>query len=185
MISAQLLLLISTFASTITSQCFQLKGTQACVGFEDSYVAISSEFTNVTSFDAYVSRKNDTNPQYIAQFQNAFACPRYTGYGQRHHQATFCALLVEGSVSKCNQPVPTSLCVDTCKQAVIGLLNVFNSQATCFRTDNNPRYAAHESMRRQTMTAYDGLCKTLQSKSTAGGKCIDGSAMQGGNKCGM
>lgn len=181
---ALLFAILSVWTQGAFSQCFELRQSKSCAGFEGSFIAPSSEYKDMESFEKFVESRHDLNRNYISVFGSAFACPRYSGAGQRHHMPIFCALIIEHSAPMCKKAIKTPICRDTCREALFGLAELFENRQICDGSMSAPRLAKQERLRQETLLAYTDLCKSLKIRNKAQGQCVDGVNAQLGETCG-
>ena len=99
LISALVLLTPTALAQ---NNCFRLTNTAACGPFEGMLVEATGLFSNVTSFDAYITAHINTDASYISAFRRRFNCPNYDGKGQRYYISHYCGLFVDTAKGVCN-----------------------------------------------------------------------------------
>lgn len=154
--------------------CFLLQNSKQCPNQNNLQIQATSVYGDSAGFDTFVQSRLDTNPPYAQEFIKSFACPGYTGQGQRFHLSIYCSLLT-AKPSNCDSTVEETspripLCKETCLSAQSSLQSLFNSQ-TC---TNSPSTEV-SALRQSTLKAYGDHCATLSINNTSQDKCLDGS----------
>lgn len=78
--------LLTATSMTDALTCFPLTGSLSCAPFNQMLIQpLAGAFTDVKSFDVYMTSMLDNNSSYISDYQQRYGCPGYKGQGQRFH----------------------------------------------------------------------------------------------------
>ncbi|KAI8915338.1 hypothetical protein DFJ77DRAFT_424094, partial [Powellomyces hirtus] len=105
-------------------------------------------YTNLPTFEAYITRQYDNSTTYLKQFQDFYGCPGYPGGQIRYHVSFLCGMILDVStvVGGCNtvgrKPMP--MCLSSGVVATKSLENVLQNLGFCSARKDVP----------PTMTTY-------------------------------
>ncbi|TPX58970.1 hypothetical protein PhCBS80983_g02816 [Powellomyces hirtus] len=133
-------------AAPAAAGCFSLAGSKVCSPWQ---VAVNpGVYTNLATFEAYITRQYDNSTTYLKQFQDFYGCPGYPGGQIRYHVSFLCGMILDVStvVGGCNtvgrKPMP--MCLSSGVVATKSLENVLQNLGFCSARKDVP----------PTMTTY-------------------------------
>ncbi|KAJ3096188.1 hypothetical protein HK100_005629, partial [Physocladia obscura] len=119
--------------------CISLKGSTVCdSGFSEYYAwadPTANAFSNITTFDKYMSSWFDTGSDFASEMANAFGCSNWTGSGFQYHISAYCGVWAYlGSAKGCATSTPSPLspiCTTTINDFYLSWNKTMNNPAIC------------------------------------------------------
>ncbi|KAI8803587.1 hypothetical protein BJ742DRAFT_490667 [Cladochytrium replicatum] len=164
-------------------QCFPLTGTTTCPELATFSVKKVADFTDVATFDTYVTSQFNNNTAYVQSVKDFYKCSGWDGSGQRYHVSSLCYYLVQQS--GCTQPsAVTPLCKTSCDNFIGSLKSIFANTTACPATDSEGVLRRNSVTTPSELAPFAHFCTVLTVTNSTGGACAEGVSYEM-NSCGF